>query len=117
MAPDPAPLTITLPRPVGGLCDFCGTPGPTWAHPCGPFTRTAAADPTTLIKMSGPWLACDTCHGHIDADRWIALLDHSMNHHGTALTTDHQLAVLRSELAACWLQFRHHRNGPAALIG
>jgi len=117
VALDPAPLTVTPPAPPCGLCDFCGTPGPSWVYPCGPFTRTALGDPSTVINMIGPWLACEICHRHIDADHWVTLLDHSMDRHGTALTTAHHLGVLRAELAACWLQFRHHRTGPAALAG
>jgi hypothetical protein len=116
VAHDPATLIITRLRPARQLCDFCGTPGPAWVYPCNSFTRNAMGDDRTVVNMTGCWFACETCHRHIDADQWVALLDHSMERHGTALTTAHHLAVLRSELAACWLQFCHHRTARATRI-
>jgi hypothetical protein len=91
-----------------GYCDFCGAEPTVWEYPCDDFDGA--------VRLTGPWGACDTCSGLIEAGRWEALISrvtmHQMRQLGGAAALPGSAALLRDSCRATYNGFRQHRTGP-----
>lgn len=96
------------------LCDFCGTPHPTWALPVAGFTLHAAGG-TPGRRSTGDWHACDTCAALIRRGDWPL-----MAHRAVACANArqrHKPHPARDGRAAAslnrfWENVRDHTTGP-----
>lgn len=93
-------------------CDFCSSPAPRWRYPASDFD---APDPMDAESV-GEWLACDTCHGLVEAGDNGALVERSLyaarpaiEEQGLGFDPEALLPILRE----FHRRFRLHRHGPA----
>jgi hypothetical protein len=64
--PVPVPPGLVDHNPI---CDFCGTPGPSWTLPVADIAHTHRPGAPRFYS-GGDWNACDLCAAHIRAGDW-----------------------------------------------
>lgn len=108
------------PKPGGpAICDFCGSPKPTWEYPAESFliTMIVAAPPGDSLKGNsvGSWLACDDCHRVIETGTSEDLVRRAgLNPCVKSGLVDAGLAI---EVARpMYQQFFSSRSGPAVRV-
>ncbi len=101
----------------GMHCDFCSSNVISWLYPCVSFNNPLKGRRATLdAESKGDWLACDTCHLHIEADARTALLNRCLLHMVAPTTlvplTREQRRKTRPQIKKLHEQFFSHRTGP-----
>lgn len=104
-------------------CDFCGDGlGPSWdRYPCRDFARTMTGPNGDVpLQLLGYWAACVDCSPLVARREWRELVDRrclpGVQRHTGPLSPIGQ-AMLRSELAAVYLQLERHLTGARIRVG
>lgn len=66
----------------GGMCDFCSVTAPSWLYPAGDVVSVLSVGgvPDAVHDVSGPWMACDECHGLVQKGDREALARRGVEH-------------------------------------
>lgn len=104
------------------LCDFCGDPltGKWRRYESTDFTRELPSSiGPAVVRFIGYWGACTPCTPYVDARDWPRLIDRVIAAHDARYEhlTGHLRDLLRSEIAATYLQLERALTGRSFTVG